>query len=175
MAGTLSLGAKFLEDHEISTTTLWLRNTDDETATTDFFNENREIDDGLGFRGYRLQFEERNLLTNQIRGRHYLGADTRERLRFLDNFLAFVPQETSIDWFYSDSTAETEIPNQVEIASQTVTDPMTAVVLGEQVTLSNTSGDFRFTDLDDDVENYGWSFALPIDTQRSYISNDQRK
>ena len=169
MAGTLSLGAKFLEDHEISTTTLWLRNTDDETATTDFFNENREIDDGLGFRGYRLQFEERNLLTNQIRGRHYLGADTRERLRFLDKFLAFVPQETSIDWFYSDSTAETEIPNQVEIASQTVTDPMTAVVLGEQVTLSNASGDFRFTDLDDDVENYGWSFALPIDTQRSYI------
>jgi TonB-dependent receptor len=169
MAGTLSVGAKFLEDHEISTTTLWLRNTDDETATTDFFNENREVQDGLGFRGYRLQFEERNLLTNQIRGRHYLGADTRDRFQFLGKILSIVPQETSISWFYSDSTAQTDIPNQVDIASQTVTDPVTAEILGEQVTLNNTAGDFRFTDLDDDVENYGWSFALPIDTRRSFI------
>ena len=169
MAGTLSVGAKFLEDHEISTTTLWLRNTDDETATTDFFNENREVQDGLGFRGYRLQFEERNLLTNQIRGKHYLGADTRDRFQFLGKILSIVPQETSISWFYSDSTAQTDIPNQVQIASQTVTDPVTAEILGEQVTLNNTAGDFRFTDLDDDVENYGWSFALPIDTRRSLI------
>jgi TonB-dependent receptor len=169
MAGTMSVGVKYLEDHEISTTTLWLRNTDDETATTDFFNENREIQDGLGFRGYRLQFEERNLLTNQIRGRHYLGTDTRERFQFLGKILSIIPQETSISWFYSDSTAQTDIPNQVQIASQTVTNPMTADILGEQVTLNNTAGDFRFTDLDDDVENYGWSFALPIDTRRSLI------
>lgn len=169
MAGTMSVGVKYLEDHEISTTTLWLRNTDDETATTDFFNENREIQDGLGFRGYRLQFEERNLLTNQIRGTHYLGTDTRERFQFLEKGLAKIPLETSISWFYSDSTAQTDIPNQVQIASQTVTDPVTADILGEQVTLNNTAGDFRFTDLDDDVENYGWSFALPIDTRRSLI------
>lgn len=169
MAGTLSVGVKYLEDHEISTTTLWLRNTDDETATTDFFNENREVQDGLGFRGYRLQFEERNLLTNQIRGKHYLGSDTRERFQFLGKVLSIIPEETSISWFYSDSTAQTDIPNQVQIASQTVTDPTTADVLGEQVTLNNTAGDFRFTDLDDDVENYGWSFALPIDTRRTVI------
>jgi len=169
MAGTLSIGAKFLEDHEISTTTLWLRNTDDETATTDFFNENREVQDGLGFRGYRLQFEERNLLVNQIRGKHYLGADTRQRFQFLGKILSIVPQETSISWFYSDSTAQTDIPNQVQVASQTVTDPLTAEILGEQVTLNNTAADFRFTDLDDDVENYGWSFNLPVDTRRSLI------
>ncbi len=169
MAGTLSFGVKYLEDHEISTTTLWLRNTDDETATTDFFNENREIQDGLGFRGYRLQFEERNLLTNQIRGKHYLGSDTREQHPFLEKILSVFSHETSISWFYSDSTARTDIPNQVQIASQTVTDRTTAEILNEQVTLNNTAGDFRFTDLDDDVENYGWSFALPIDTQHSLI------
>ena len=169
MAATLGLGARYLEDHEISTTTLWLRNTDDETATTDFFNENREIQDGLGFRGYRLQFEERNLLTNQIRGKHYLGSDTRERFPFLGKILSIIPEQTSISWFYSDSAAQTDIPNQVQIASQTVTDAMTAEVLGEQVSLSNTAGDFRFTNLDDDVENFGWSFALPINTRRNFI------
>lgn len=169
VSGIANLGAKFLGEHEISTTTLWLRNTDDETATRDFFNENREVQDGLGFRSYRLQFEERNMLTNQIRGSHYLGDETRERFGFLSGLLSKVPTRTNISWFFSDSEATTDIPNRVEIASQTVTDPSTAAVLGEQVLLSNTSGDYRFTDLDDDVQNYGWSFSLPLETARNEI------
>jgi outer membrane receptor protein involved in Fe transport len=162
MAGTVSLGAQWLEDHTISTTTLWLRNTDDETASTDFFDANRGISDGLGYRNYRFQFEERNMVTNQIRGTHYLGQDTRERFDFLDTLLAKLPTESSVSWFYSDSRATTDIPNQVQIASQTITNPTTTEVLDEQVDLSNTAADFRFTDLDDIVENYGWSFSLPI-------------
>ncbi len=162
MAGTLSLGAQWLDDHTISTTTLWLRNTDDETATSDFFNENREISDGLGFRSYRFQFEERNMLTNQIRGTHFLGNDTRNRFEFLNGLLSMVPTETSISWYYSDSDAETDIPNQVQVTSNTVTDVDTTEVLAEQVALSNTAADFRFTDLDDEVQDYGWSFNLPI-------------
>jgi len=169
IAGTLSLGATFLEDHTIATTTLWLRNTDDETATRDFFNENREIQDGIGFRGYRLQYEEREMLTNQVTGTHYLGEATRDRFSFLGGLLGFVPTDTSISWFWSDSDATTDIPNQVEITSQTVTDPTTTTVLDEQVTLSNTAGDFRFTDLDDEVQNYGWSFKLPVETGNSLI------
>ena len=47
MFGTLNLGLSFTDEHEISTTTLWLRNTDDETAIRDFFNENRLAGDGL--------------------------------------------------------------------------------------------------------------------------------
>lgn len=161
MAGTLSLGGRWTEDHEISTTTLWLRNTDDETAVRDFFNENSEVSDGAGFRNYRLQYEERELITNQVRGTHYLGNETRERFTFLSGLLGFLPVETRIDWYFSDSEATTDIPNQVEVASRTSTDPVTAAVLGEQVVLSNTSGDFRFTDLDDEVQDYGWSFNLP--------------
>ncbi|MGH8223700.1 MAG: TonB-dependent receptor plug domain-containing protein, partial [Woeseiaceae bacterium] len=129
MAGTFSLGAQWLDDHTISTTTLWLRNTDDETATTDFFNENREISDGLGWRSYRFQYEEREMLTHQIRGTHYLGDDTRNRFGFLSGLLARVPTETSLSWFFSDSEAATDIPNQVLISSQTVTDPDTTAVL----------------------------------------------
>jgi len=169
MAGTLSLGTRFLTDHEISTTTLWLRNTDDETATTDFFNENREVQDGLGFRNYRLQFEERNLLVNQIRGQHYLGADTRERFEFLQKMLTYVPEETRINWYYSDSTAQTDIPNQVQISAQTITDVLTTEILGEQVSLNNTAADYRFTDLEDDVQDYGWSFTLPVNMSRNQV------
>ena len=170
MAGTASFGVKFTEDHELETTTLWLRNTDDETAVTDFFNENRERSDGLGWRGYRFQFEERSMLTNQIRGSHYLGDATRDRLPgFVNSLLGWVPREAVITWFFSDSTAETDIPNQLEIASQTTTDPLTGEVLNEAVTLSSQAADFRFTDLDDEVQNYGWAGTIPLETRRSFV------
>jgi len=170
MAGTASLGLKFTEDHEIETTTLWLRNTDDETAVTDFFNENREKSDGLGWRNYRFQFEEREMLTNQVRGSHFLGDATRDRLPgFVNSLINWASTETEITWFWSDSEAQTEIPNQLDIASQTITDPLTGVVQSEAVTLSSQAADFRFTDLDDEVQNYGWAATVPFETRRSLV------
>lgn len=169
-AGTVSFGVKYLEDHQIETTTLWLRNTDDETAVTDFFNENREKSDGLGFRNYRFQFEERNMLVNQVAGSHYLGEHTREKLPdFLNGLIGWASPETRIDWFYSDSSADTDIPNELQVSSQTSTDPLTGEVLTEAVVLSSQAATFRFTDLDDEVQNYGWSASLPFETRRNRI------
>lgn len=167
VAGTLNFGLGFTDDHTISTTTLFLRSTDDETAIRDFFNENREISDGIGFRDYRLQFEERNMLTNQIKGTHYLGEATRDRLPFLESLAGWLPHDTGIDWFYSESEAETDIPNQVSVSAQTVTDPQSAEVLGSAVSLTSQAADYRFTDLDDEVVNHGWAVTLPVEAGRS--------
>lgn len=169
IAGTLNLGASFLGEHDISTTTLYLRNTDDETEVFDFFNENRLKSSGQGFRDYRLEFEERNMLTNQITGSHYLGSATREALPFLGKLVKWAPEETHIDWFWSDSTADTEIPNRVLVASETRTDALTGEVLDESVRLTSSAADYRFTDLDDEVENYGWSATLPFARGNSYV------
>ena len=169
IAGTLSLGVKYLDDHEISVTNLFLRNTDDETEVFDFFNENRLLSSGRGFRDYRLQFEEREMLTHQFRGSHYLGASTRERFGFIGSLVSWLPEDTQIEWFYSDSNADTSIPNQVEIASETLTDRTTGEVLSESVRLGSSAADFRFTDLDDEVRHYGWSGTLPLEWGSSYI------
>lgn len=169
IAGTLNLGASFTEDHEISTTTLFLRNTDDETEIFDFFNENRPLPSGRGFRNYRLQFEEREMVTNQVKGTHYLGAATRQKLPFLDSVLGFVPQETQIDWFYSTSKATTGIPNQVSVTSETFTDRNTGAVESEFVRLTSSAADYRFTDLDDEVDHYGWSGMVPLEFAGNYV------
>jgi len=169
VAGTLNFGVAFTADHQISTTSLFLRTTDDETEVFDFFNENRVKSGGRGFRDYRLQFEEREMVTNQVRGSHYLGSDTRQRLPFLDGLLKHVPEETLIEWFYSDSEAETDIPNQVQVASETFTDRETGEVLSESVRLTSSAADYRFTNLDDEVQHYGWSGSLPIDVGLSRI------
>ena len=169
ISGTVNLGLSFTEDHEIATTTLFLRNTDDETEIFDFFNENRPLPSGRGFRDYRLQFEEREMVTNQVRGTHYLGSATREKLPFLDSLLKYVPEETKLGWFYSTSDAETGIPNQVSVASETFTDPVTGTVQSEFVRLTSSAADYRFTDLDDEVDHYGWSAMVPLEFGSSYV------
>jgi hypothetical protein len=169
IAGTLNLGLSFTEDHEISTTSLFLRNTDDETEVFDFFNENRLLSSGRGFRDYRLQFEEREMMTHQIEGTHYLGTATRDKFPFLKRALNGLPEETKVDWFYSTSTATTDIPNQVSVASETFTDRDTGFVESESVRLTSSAADYRFTDLDDEVDNYGWSLTLPMQLRTSYV------
>ncbi len=169
MAGTVNLGLKFGEDHEVSTTSLFLRNTDDETEVFDFFNENRPLSSGRGFRNYRLQFEERDMVTHQIDGTHYLGADTRERLPLAGKLFAWLPEDSKIEWFYSTSEAETGIPNQVTVASETVTERDSGAVLSESVRLTSSAADYRFTELDDEVDNYGWSVTAPLEWGSSYI------
>ena len=169
IAGTLNFGLAYTEDHEISTTSLFLRNTDDETEVFDFFNENRLLSSGRGFRDYRLQFEERELLTHQVDGTHYLGMETRQALPFLKTLLRPLPEQTRIEWFYSTSSAATDIPNQVSVASETFTDRSSGAVLSESVRLTSSAADYRFTDLDDDVDNYGWSLTLPWRLEHSYV------
>ena len=169
IASTANLGINFLGDHEVSTTHLYLRNTDDETEVFDFFNENRLKSSGRGFRDYRLQFEERDMTTHQIRGTHYLGDATRDRFGFLNSVASWLPVDAKVEWFFSNSEATTSIPNQVEIASETFTDRDTGEVLSESVRLGSSAADFRFTDLDDEVEHYGWSGTLPLDWGRSFV------
>ncbi len=169
LAGTANFGMSFLADHEISTTTLFLRNTDDETEIFDFFNENRFRSTGRGFRNYRLEYEERNMTTNQVNGAHYLGHATRERFPLLGSMMSWLPTETKVDWYWSESTARTDIPSRVVVASETFTDPVTAAVQSESVRLGSSSADYRFTDLDDEVTNYGWSGVLPLEFGGQYI------
>lgn len=169
IAGTLALGLSFADEHEVSLTSLMLRNTDDETEVFDFFNENRPKSSGRGFRDYRLQFEEREMVTHQLKGSHYLGHTLRDRLPVIGKLLGNLSEETQIEWFYSTSEAQTGIPNQVGVASETFTDRTTGEVLSESVRLTSSAADYRFTDLDDEVEHYGWRGTLPLELGNSYI------
>jgi TonB-dependent receptor len=169
MSATAGVGLQRGDEHEVSVTGLFLRNTDDDASIRDFFNENREISDGLGFRNYRLRFEEREMTNWQVQGRHIIGEDTRQ-LSILQWLPDWLPQETAITWFYSDSRATTDIPNEVTVTSTTTTDPVTAQVLSEAVALQSTAADYRYTDLEDQVEDSGWDFTLPFNVGRSLIA-----
>jgi len=169
IAGTLNFGLAFGGDHEIDTTTLFLRNTDDEVEIFDFFNPGAQFSQGRGFRDYRLEYEERNMTTNQVKGTHYLGLETRERLGGFARLINWLPEETKIEWYYSESTARTDIPNRVEVITLTDTNTSTAEVEGVQAFRESGAGSFRFTDLDDDVEDYGWKGMMPLEFGSNYV------
>ncbi|WP_308367475.1 MULTISPECIES: TonB-dependent receptor domain-containing protein [unclassified Microbulbifer] len=167
MSGNLNIGVRFADEHEVEATTLFLRNTDDETSISDYFNENREISDGLGFREYALKYEEREMLVNQVKGSHSLGLQSKAMVP--GGMLDWVPEELRVDWFYTDAAATTDIPNEVNVYSDNITDPATGETIRSVVSTGSRSADFRFTELEDEVRNYGWSATLPLEFSASTL------
>jgi outer membrane receptor protein involved in Fe transport len=168
----VNFGIRYTDDHEISSTSLYIRNTDDEVQVIDFFNADREKSDGIGFREERIIYEERALIVNQLKGSHRTGAATKELWN--NSFLKFIPlhvlpDETEVSWIYSESRAMTSIPNEVYVSSNTVTDVLTGDVLSSDVITDSAAADYRFTDLDDNVIHYGWQFTVPFETASSFI------
>ncbi|MCB1645399.1 MAG: TonB-dependent receptor [Pseudomonadales bacterium] len=157
----VTTGLQYTDDHKLTTTSLYLRNTDDETAIINFFNENRELADGIGFRESRIKYEERSMTVNQARGEHYIGAATRELLRGW--VPAWIPEETRVDWMYTQARANTSIPNEVSVASETTVNATTGVIENAGVSIDSAAADYRFTDLEDEVTNYNWQVALPLE------------
>ncbi|WP_444927722.1 TonB-dependent receptor domain-containing protein [Microbulbifer sp. TRSA002] len=167
ISGNLNLGIRFADEHSVESISLYLRNTDDETSIRDYFDSNRLLSDGAGSRNYDLKYEERELVLHQIKGSHSLGPETKGLLSV--SSLSWVPEDLVVDWFYSDSTAMTDIPNQVEVIASTETDPETGEVLSSTVDIASRSASFRFTELEDEVRNYGWSATLPIEFSSSTL------
>lgn len=159
LTGNASFGWRWYDDHRVETTSIFLRNTDDKASITDSFTSSFPLSDGRGFRQYGTRFEERNLMVNQIRGFHRFGGITRDMIGF--DKLAWL-DELTLTWFYSDSTSRTDIPNETNVLYKTTVDSVTAEVLTQNLQASSSAGDFRFTDLDDEVESYGYDLKLPL-------------
>lgn len=167
LTATLAFGVRFLDEHDLSAATLFLRNTDDQTSITDGFDENSFKSDGAGNRDYGIRFEEREMTVNQIRGSHLLGYNTRERLPF--DLPQWVSDEMALSWFWSDAKANTSMPNEISAAYITNTDPATGAVISSAMSRDTSAVDFRFTDLEDQVLSYGWTASVPFQRAASQI------
>lgn len=153
--GVINTGIRFTDDHSIDTSTLFLRNTEDEASITTGNNFNFIRADGQQFRNYDIRYEQRELRSNQIRGSHTLGDATLDILTFVPDAL----QGLTYDWYYSDSRADTDIPNEVRVSAEDIIDPSDGRLIQTAVRQSGSAADFRFTELRDEVESYGWDLS----------------
>lgn len=158
--GYTSLGVTYGLDHEVDLNYLFIRNTEDEASITRGFNSNNaEIDSGNRYVTYDLRYEQRELNTWQAKGEHKLVSSFNELIYELPFRWA---DELSFNWFYSDSKATTEKPNEVSVEGLESIDLATGAVKSTRVEDLSTAAVFRFTDLEDNVESYGWDVKLPL-------------
>ncbi len=172
ITGNANIGLRYTDDHEVNFSSLYLRNTDDKTAIRDFFNENRERSSGTGFQDIREKYEEREITVNQWRGTHRFGLATKDLVERLipEKYVDWIPDDLEFDWFYSDSDAETHIPNELTVALAGPADPTRGVVTDLAVRTVSNAADFRFTKLHDRVDDEGWKVVLPLKIGDSSLS-----
>jgi TonB-dependent receptor len=163
--GTFNLGVRFTDDHEIGTFSMALRNTEDEasniiTCLDGQFNDCGDETRPTQGRLYNVRYEQRDLRVNQVFGSHTLGDATLGYLPDWLGFLEFV-RDAEVTWYYSDAVAESDIPNEVNFGLVELLDPVSGAIVSSQVRPTASSGEFRFSDLSDDVESYGADITVP--------------
>ncbi|MFT5083605.1 MAG: TonB-dependent receptor [Lentisphaeria bacterium] len=164
LLGNFSLGLRLNDENEISTTSIFIRNTDDKASIRDKFDSDSPITSGTSSRLYSLRYEQRELLVNQIRGEHEFGSSTRDTLGL--NFFQAL-DGLKFNWFYSDSESTTNIPNEVKVGgSAGFISPFSLETTISTVSKGSSAADYRFTELEDYVDSYGWDVAFPIETDR---------
>ena len=156
--GVVNLGLSYTSDHEIATSSFLLRNTEDEAAISTRTNNNFQRADGRQLRDYDIRYEQRELLANQVRGHHTIGLDTRQNFGWLDKDWL---DGLTFDWYVSDATADTDIPNEIKFSAEDTIDPATGDLIQTAIRRSITAADYRFTDLQDEVRSSGWDLMKP--------------
>ena len=154
-----NLGVSFGSDHEVSASGFYLRNTEDESAISTRTNTNFLLAAGRQLRDYDIRYEQRELKVNQIRGHHVNGEDTKRLSKFFDRKSL---DGVVFDWYVSDATARTDIPNEIKVSAEDRVDPASAAVLQTSVRQSNSAADYRFSYLRDTVDGSGWDVMKPI-------------
>ncbi|MEZ5560298.1 MAG: TonB-dependent receptor plug domain-containing protein [Pseudomonadales bacterium] len=166
LTASLNLGARFTEDHEIGTVSMYLRNTEDEAATSvsclqGQFNDCGDTSSPAQGRLSDVRFEERELELNQIFGEHKLGDATLDKL---PEWLSWAEKlrDLSFSWYYSDAKAKSDIPNEARYSFVESLDPGTGDILNSLARPGTTTGLYRFSEFKDDVESYGYDLTLPL-------------
>lgn len=164
VTGALKAGASWNGEQNLDVSYLFLRNTEEDTNFGSGFTANFLQADGQRLGSYGTRYEQRELGVLMLDGSHELGGATLDVLDFLPVDLGML-EGLRFEWYYSDSTAQTEVPNETSFLTQSVVDPVTGAIQSTRLRSSNSAGVFRFTELDDEVQSYGNDLILPIYTR----------
>lgn len=145
LSGLLNFGIQVGDYHKLETSTIFLRNTADRVEQGGIETLNSINEDGLSYYDTDIRYEQRELLTNQVRGSHYFPE--------LWGF--------ALDWQYADSRANRDAPGEVFYRRINNRD------LGEGVgdlafQQTRTATTMQFQTLQDDAQDWRVDGELPL-------------
>lgn len=161
--GAINTGLDWLNDHSFQASYFVLQNDLQQASVSRGYNTNNQLSEGDQTSSFQTRLEQRELTLLQISGTH-----TFEQTPWLSNFLGggllspLVGSE--FDWFYSDSKATTDIPNQTTFQGAANVDPDNPSSRTNDRLLGTISmGRFEYLDLLDQQESWGGNFLLPLE------------
>ena len=159
-----NVGLRWLSDHSIEASYYNLQNDENQVSISRGFDQNNSVEDGDQKTQFDTRLEERELELMQVSGEHTFF-DTPYVGEFLERVKM---QDLSFEWFWSDSEATTDIPNQTSFQGSADIDPGTGAVSNEQLLATTSMGKFSFLELDDNQTSWGGSFTLPWDSGSTF-------
>lgn len=144
ISAMFNMGYEINDNHKIETFTTYLSDTSDDVSITI-----EETIDTLGepnaLQVFDIDYQQRTLLSNQIKGTHYL-----EDLYDLE-----------VRWQYNKAKSSREAPSNISYTYNIVFDDNNDLISRNLNT--QDAPKFVYSQLDDDMENLGLDFALPVD------------
>jgi hypothetical protein len=148
-SGMFNFGFEYNRNHKVEFSNIILNDTVDEIKDKIGNSNNILLNDGQRIHDVEVNYEERRLYTNQVKGTH----------TFTDlNFLAF-------DWRYSLGRSSRYAPGKVSTRFILDDENLDGVFdRDSESSLSNakTASRYQFQSLHDRVENSGWNLSYPI-------------
>ncbi|MGA0805147.1 MAG: TonB-dependent receptor domain-containing protein [Pseudohongiellaceae bacterium] len=158
LTAALNFQADYQGKHTVSTNSYLLRNHEDQAAIVEQFNADFQQSEGRQRRTYVSRLEQRDLVAHQVIGKHNFERGDFGFVRIPGPFT-----EVNVNWFYSDATATTTIPNASSVQATNFLDPANNnALLLTQINVG-TSTQFTFLDLEDNVESTGFQVDLPFE------------
>jgi len=145
LSGILNFGLEYGNNHKLETSTIFLRDTQDriEQGITESIDTIGE--DDLAFFDTDIRYEERELLSNQVRGSHMFPE----------------LMNVALDWQYTEATSRRDAPGNV-FTRQGADADIGEVAENINYQRSRNAAVLEFQDLEDEVQSYGADVELPL-------------
>lgn len=143
---------EYTDMHKLKASTYHIEHIYDEASIKTGFNGSSYARaDGAQYVFYETRMEDRELEVGQLTGEHKFDRFNSDHLDTL-----------IFDWFYSDSTVKTEVPNHAIIAGDNTLNPATGEFISTQLSPRASMASFEFLNLEDSVISNGWNGKIPF-------------
>lgn len=150
LSGMLNFGFEWDSNHKFETASIYLQDTKDRVKrkigdSIETINEaNRENE------FYNFLYEERSMLSNQLRGKHTL------------DFLG----DLQLNWQYTDAKAKRYAPGEIEYLYVRSLDN-DGQLLSKNLRRSDNAVIYQFGEMEDNTENASWDAKYPFSTDKT--------
>lgn len=141
-SGMFNVGFELTKDHKLEFVNIILHDMSDRVRNRTFIDDNETVEGELSLRKVDVLFEEREMVSSQVKGKH--------------NFPAL--NYAYLDWYYGKSDANRDAPGGIDAVFET--DVPSGVERLQDVSAAKL--DRTFQTLEDESETWGWNFAYPI-------------